>query len=820
VNFPDPSFHNDLAVGNLDRLEGIPMEVPDEDLDVVTASGTASQPAGFLTVLENTAGTLAFQSTIPIGHPAASVLLADFDTSDGLERDDILVAIHEADADPGPAVLPRSRIELYVSGAGDTYTLAAGAFPGGSNLVDDADGIVPTYGSTGDIDGDGDIDAVYTSSETLAHPPGTYDLEHPPVELTVLLNDLDVSGTFIVILLQDLPATPNSDVILLWTSDENAGTGGSQSFETFVVAFTWDPELQTFVDLSPDQVGPGVDPGNGAAGDLNPSVAFAASTLAGRSGATTPSTPDIVVPVAIPPSHTGALRVLLNDGAGGLIEQPLVTGVNDFDPNLICPAPTCTWEGGGQDVDLVDVDGDGQLDAVVVTSWVDTSQTLTLRPSTVAVFLGDGMGGFPIRTTHISYSRSGELEVGDLDGNERGDVVVTQRLGGNDIDTLRTYTGAANGVLVFGSTIPVDSSVELTGGLIVADVTGGPAAEIVSTVTTGTSRAVLVVVDPLGSPSFQYHDVDGADWSDVRSLAFDDVTGDDIPDFVVGTGEGRLHVLAGNGVGNYLTVDPGAQASAAGGGAFDLVDVTGDGAPDIVAAQRDADGTLDQSFVRLLRGQPLGTFEVASLEAYSSVSRVGDRHALEPLVIDMNDDGAPDTVLVHGGENGSVSVTFNALNTFETVAPGSGTTPPTMRGRGFTTPGGAVELEVTGAPPGSIGVLMVLDDPEEILGNVFLGPPLMIPRTGNTAIEGAFPNTPVILGGELTLRMAFLAVNDPPPVQDGTILSAGVGAPGGGGGVTPTSGGGGQAPGSRVSADLGPVNAYTNTLRLTIVDGQ
>jgi hypothetical protein len=91
--------------------------------------------------------------------------------------------------------------------------------------------------------------------------------------------------------------------------------------------------------------------------------------------------------------------LLAGDGQGGLAHQrELELGGRGFDPVL------------------VDLDRDGALDLVSAC-----------HPHGVAVLRGDGQGGFtPIAGSPLPVGRGpGGVAVGDLDGDDRLDLVVT-----------------------------------------------------------------------------------------------------------------------------------------------------------------------------------------------------------------------------------------------------------------------------------------------------------------------------------------------------------------------------------------------------------
>src|SRR5262249_42623588 len=130
------------------------------------------------------------------------------------------------------------------------------------------------------------------------------------------------------------------------------------------------------------------------------------------------------------------------------------------------------------------------------------------------------------------------------------------------------------------------------------------------------------------------------------SVAVADFNGDGKPDLAVVneaySGQGRVSVLLGNGDGTFRTQKnfdvgnrPGAVAAA---------DLNGDGIPDLLVANYGTIGNLDGNSVSVLLGDGDGTFQPqrgVTVGAYPKAI----------AVVDLNGDGKPDLVAVNTGAN-------------------------------------------------------------------------------------------------------------------------------------------------------------------------
>ena len=247
--------------------------------------------------------------------------------------------------------------------------------------------------------------------------------------------------------------------------------------------------------------------------------------------------PDLVVANwCADPNCDGSVGVLLGNGDGTF--QPVVT-----------------YRTGGLDafaVAVADVNGDGKLDALVITDVAVCKGTTCDYPGSVGVLLGNGDGTFQRAVTYLSGGSSIPplstlLTVADVNADGRPDLIVENS----------QCCGSANGVL----------GVLLGNG-------------------DGTFQKVVTYKSGAGG------------WG--TSVAVADMNGDGKLD-VVATDQcasancinkGLVAVLLGNGDGTFQA----AQTYDSGGfltNSVAIADVNGDGRPDLVVANICADDTLN-----------------------------------------------------------------------------------------------------------------------------------------------------------------------------------------------------------------------------------
>jgi hypothetical protein len=272
---------------------------------------------------------------------------------------------------------------------------------------------------------------------------------------------------------------------------------------------------------------------------------------------------------------------------------------------------------GPNSVAIADVNGDNIPD-LVVANWCTDS---TCTASSVAVLLGRGDGTFQ---PAVTYGSGGLIA---------DSVAVAQLRGtGHPVDIVVANCGST------GSTCANGNVAVLLG--------------------VGNGTFDTAVPYTLGA--------DGA-----TSVAIADVSGDGIPDLLVGTGStagGLVSVLIGEGNGTFHS----AVTYGSGGVnplALAVADVNGDGKPDVVVANQCADDTCTSSNVGVLLGNGEGTFGTAA--TFGSGGLFSDGVAID----DLNRDGKLDIVVANSSssstvDDGNVGVLLgNGDGTFKTAVP-------------------------------------------------------------------------------------------------------------------------------------------------------
>lgn len=309
---------------------------------------------------------------------------------------------------------------------------------------------------------------------------------------------------------------------------------------------------------------------------------------------------------------------------------------------------------GSADLHFGDVDGDGHLDLV----------SRHLLQKRVVVMRGDGRGGFDGARTTVYDEPPGAMELGDLDGDGAPDLVVTMRVGGQEVLDVRRGLRDGTFAPVAGSPFVVYAAEETwKPAVILADVDGDGALDVI---TANGRRGTVEILrgdghGALGRPRSLSLDGTGRFY-----LSYADVDGDGARDIVASheprhDAPGHIVVLRGDGKGDFAPPQTAADVMAA--AALEAVaDVDGDGDADIVLSHDDTTRlTLllnrgDATFAPA-PGSPLDlgwpAFDVAVADAD------GDGRAdLVVATVDTSDRGAGSRVVVlRGAADGFVPAT-------------------------------------------------------------------------------------------------------------------------------------------------------------------
>jgi Ca2+-binding RTX toxin-like protein len=264
-------------------------------------------------------------------------------------------------------------------------------------------------------------------------------------------------------------------------------------------------------------------------------------------------------------THLGTGLIVEGDGAGGFIERYNYVGRYSYG------APT-----DFSDVALADIDGDGDLDAVLSS----VSNNFLGQ-----VAINDGGGNFSYGGS-LGYYYSHALAVGDVNGDGFIDVFVA-------VGSLGATPGPH-----FDRVLLNDGAGNFTGSG--ATIGGGDSHDVVLFDIDGDLDLDAVTVDyDYGAVNVLVNDGNGNFTSNGQSLgvtsayalAFGDLNGDGIPDLYVGGGAGNGDAVFFND-GSGAFTDSGQALNYSNVGAVAIGDLDGDGDNDVFVASRNGASTI------------------------------------------------------------------------------------------------------------------------------------------------------------------------------------------------------------------------------------
>lgn len=303
----------------------------------------------------------------------------------------------------------------------------------------------------------------------------------------------------------------------------------------------------------------------------------------------------------------GVAGIMVNDGAG-ILSDPVAIEAG-------------VWP---DDMAVADLNGDGKLDLAVIDG----------TGSCVRVLLGNGRGGFTSAGEFTTAWGGKGIVAADFNGDDVPDLAVTE----NSIGAVAVLLGEGDGTFEDKVDYAVGS---FPNGITAADFTGDGVVDLaVASYGDGTVAILLAK----GDGTFAARgDVPAPAAYAVAAI---DLNGDGNDDLAVSDyNTGAVKLMAGDGQGGFAS--PVAPPLAAAQRAADLAfgDLDGDGLSDLVVA------SADSSSLAVYRGLGDGAFAAPLSFA------TGDYPGALRLV-DMNGDGALDMVAADGG-SGAVSVLLN-----------------------------------------------------------------------------------------------------------------------------------------------------------------
>lgn len=294
---------------------------------------------------------------------------------------------------------------------------------------------------------------------------------------------------------------------------------------------------------------------------------------------------------------TDQIIVRLGDGTGG------------FGPELMDETIFCSQ------MELADVDGDGNLDVVGIVGYQDF----------LTVALGNGTGSFTLQAPSLTVGANPvQLVAGSLDGDEHADVITIH--GTEDGGTGGGRSLASNGAGGFELTDYFSTASQAGRDVTMGDFTGNGILDVAYTLGGGNDRVRIAINDGTG----EFGQSLGVNVAalDPTGIVAGDLNGDGDDDLAIGNGDDIL-VLLGTGTASFM---PAISLPAAGHATFVAIeDVTNDGVGDVVAIY---DDTMAVSVFPSLADGTFGERVDLSIGVASDSLSLGD----------VNEDGVPDLI--------------------------------------------------------------------------------------------------------------------------------------------------------------------------------
>lgn len=353
---------------------------------------------------------------------------------------------------------------------------------------------------------------------------------------------------------------------------------------------------------------------------------------------------------------SGRWRTLGLAGSAALLT--LLTGCHDdnydYGPAVYLPGYT------PNSIAVADVNGDGIPDLLVATT-VDNGQAN--NPGVASVYLGNASSPGSYRTG-VDYPTTGSnpssIAVTDVTGSGGKDLVVANF--GNGNASIFMHDAANPGKFLAAVTVT-------TGGqpnqVVTADLNGDGRPDFVFADLSTSGNAIVVLQDTTTAGQFQTP-VNLATGNLTTSVAVGDLNGDGKPDIVAANydangnnGQVTIFFQSASSPGTFaagVSFPAGAQPQS-----VKILDVNGDGLPDLIVANKGpgGDGTGAPGVSILLQdASHPGTF-------LTPITYTTPWGAIDVAVGDLNGDGKPDLVVASLGPapTGAVSVLLQSSTT-------------------------------------------------------------------------------------------------------------------------------------------------------------
>ena len=253
------------------------------------------------------------------------------------------------------------------------------------------------------------------------------------------------------------------------------------------------------------------------------------------------------------------------------------------------------------------------------------------------------------------------IAVADVNGDGKADIIVADLAGPGDTGDGVVAVLLGNGDGTFRTATTYDSGGIGASALAVADVNGDGTPDIVvgnvCSRSGDCSTSTIAVLLGNGDGTFQPAVTYSSGGHTVETVSIVDVNGDGKPDLVVAN-ESGVSVLLGNGDGTFqpaVTYSTGAAFTTSAA----VADVNNDGYPDIVAV------SASVPTVSVFLGNGDGTFQPAMIDLWATGGFIPQSVA----IADVNQDGKPD-VVVANWYSGTLAVLLgNGDGTFQPAVP-------------------------------------------------------------------------------------------------------------------------------------------------------